>query len=211
MALRGSVRVTLDVQGFRYFDNRNLLGFVDGSENPVGTAAAEAALIGPEDPEHAGGSFLLVQKYLFDLEAWNQLPVYEQERVVGRDKLTNIALHGDAADTNRRLASISEGGREHVVLRYNMSFGDLGADELGPLFLGYSASPHVLETMLRILFVGEPAGNYHPFLDYARVVSGGLFYAPSATLLEHLAGRGPTPDRRPGGGRLRSVSPTDGA
>jgi porphyrinogen peroxidase len=207
-ALRGAVRVALEVQGFRYFDNRNLLGFVDGTENPVGPAAEAAALIGSEDPEHAGGSFLLVQKYLFDLEAWNELPGSEQERVIGRDKLTNIALQGDAAETNRQLAAIDDGGRARTVLRYNVSFGNLGAAELGSLFVGYSASPRVLEAMLRILFVGVPAGNYHPFLDYARAVSAGLFYAPSATLFERISDRGQTLPGRHGDGRLRSVSPT---
>ena len=68
------------MHGFRYFDDRDLLGFVDGTENPAGQAAVEATIIGDEDPEFAGGSYVIVQKYLHDLAAWNALPTEEQEK-----------------------------------------------------------------------------------------------------------------------------------
>ncbi len=70
-----------ETHGFKYFDERDLLGFVDGTENPTGAAAVAAATVGDEDPDFAGGSYVIVQKYLHDLAAWNALPVEEQERV----------------------------------------------------------------------------------------------------------------------------------
>src|SRR5271170_5243471 len=65
MARIGSAVTAVDeVQGFRYFDDRDLLGFVDGTENPRGTAVVEAVLIGDEDANFAAGSYVIVQKYL---------------------------------------------------------------------------------------------------------------------------------------------------
>src|SRR5271166_1058678 len=89
----GGVATLVDeVHGFRYFDERDLLGFVDGTENPAGAAAIDAAIVGEEEPEFAGGSYVIVQKYLHDLDAWNAISVEEQERVVGRTKLSDIEL-----------------------------------------------------------------------------------------------------------------------
>src|SRR5712664_301369 len=81
-----------EVHGFRYFDDRDLIGFVDGTENPVGQEAVRATVIGAEDPAYAGGSYVIVQKYLHDLGKWNALPTEEQERIVGRTKLDDIEL-----------------------------------------------------------------------------------------------------------------------
>ena len=88
--LSGTITVVDEVHGFRYFDARDLLGFVDGTENPTGQAAIDATLIGEEDAAFAGGSYVIVQKYLHDLAAWNALPVEEQERIIGRAKLSDI-------------------------------------------------------------------------------------------------------------------------
>lgn len=90
--LTGVATVADEVHGFSYFDNRDLLGFVDGTENPVDQAAVDATVIGDEDPAFAGGSYVIVQKYLHDLAGWNALPVETQERMVGRSKLSDIEM-----------------------------------------------------------------------------------------------------------------------
>ena len=93
MARLGDAVAAVDeVHGFRYFDDRDLLGFVDGTENPRGEAAIEAALIGEEDATFAGGSYVIVQKYLHDMAAWSALTTEAQERIMGRRKLSDIEL-----------------------------------------------------------------------------------------------------------------------
>jgi Dyp-type peroxidase family len=91
--------------GFRYFEERDLLGFVGGTENPGGQAAAAAVLVGPEDPRFTGGSYVIAQKYLHDMRAWNALPVEEQEKVLGRTKLSNIALPAGARSANSHVGA----------------------------------------------------------------------------------------------------------
>src|SRR4051812_9629574 len=81
--LAGAARVVDEVHGFRSFDLRDLLGFVDGTENPEGDGAVDAVVIGDEDPGFAGGSYLIVQKYTHDLHGWDALGVEEQERAMG--------------------------------------------------------------------------------------------------------------------------------
>src|ERR1700751_147583 len=71
--LQGAVTTADEVHGFRYFDDRDLLGFLDGTENPTGSAAADAVHIGDEDPAFTGGSYVIVQKYLHNLDAWTKI------------------------------------------------------------------------------------------------------------------------------------------
>ena len=189
MARLGSAVTTADeVHGFRYFDPRDLLGFVDGTENPAGRAAADATIIGEEDATFAGGSYVIVQKYLHDLAGWNALPVEAQERIIGRTKLTDIELD-DAVKPNHAhnaLTSIVEDGEEQEILRDNMPFGSAGKGEFGTYFIGYARSPRRIERMLENMFVGRPAGNYDRLLDFSRAVTGTLFFVPSTTFLENV-------------------------
>ncbi|MGX9719513.1 Dyp-type peroxidase [Stenotrophomonas acidaminiphila] len=178
------------VNGFGYFDSRDLIGFVDGTENPVDDEAREAALVGADDPGFAGGSYVVTQKYLHDLQGWNAVPVAEQERIVGRTKLDNIELDDDAKPSyaHNALTNIVEAGRELKILRSNMSFGDAARGEYGTFFIGYACTPTRIEKMLRNMFIGNPPGNHDRLLDFSRTVSGNLFFAPPAGFLEDAAG-----------------------
>ena len=177
-----------EVQGFRYFDERDLLGFVDGTENPRGELAAESALVGDEDRDFVGGSYVIVQKYLHDLAAWNALPTEAQERIIGRKKLSDIELSESEKPTSAHsaLTVIVEGGKERKILRDNMPFGSPANGEFGTYFIGYSRRPAVTEQMIENMFVGRPPGNYDRLLDFSLAVTGGLFFCPSATFLETL-------------------------
>jgi putative iron-dependent peroxidase len=175
-----------EVQGFRYFEDRDLIGFVDGTENPRGALALEAALVGEEDARFAGGSYVLVQKYLHDMKAWNALPIEAQERIIGRKKLSDIELDDATkpSSAHNALTVIVEDGKELKILRDNMPFGQPGRGEFGTYFIGYCRTPRITERMLENMFVGRPPGNYDRLLDFSKAVTGGLFFAPSATFLE---------------------------
>lgn len=184
-----------EVHGFRYFDQRDLIGFVDGTENPVGRAAADATIIGEEDPAFAGGSYVIVQKYLHDLAGWNQLPVEEQERIIGRTKLSDIELDDAVKPTHAHnaLTSIVEDGEELEILRDNLPFGNVGKGEFGTYFIGYARSPRRIEQMLANMFVGRPPGNYDRLLDFSRAVTGTLFFVPSTAFLENVTAEDAAP------------------
>jgi porphyrinogen peroxidase len=187
--LAGWVTVCDEVHGFRYFDERDLIGFVDGTENPTGPAAAEAAIIGPEDPDFAGGSYVIVQKYLHDLRAWNALPVEEQEKVIGRSKLADIEMPDEVKPANSHVALntiIEPDGTQRQILRANMPFGEAGRGEFGTYYIAYAATPSVTEQMLVNMFIGRPPGNYDRILDFSTAVTGGLFFVPSADFLDDL-------------------------
>jgi putative iron-dependent peroxidase len=175
-----------EVHGFRYFDDRDLMGFVDGTENPGGEVAFDATIIGDEDAAFVGGSYVIVQKYLHDLSGWNALSTEAQELIIGRKKLSDIEL--DAAikpdSAHSALTTIVENGREIKILRDNMPFGKASQGEFGTYFIGYSRSPGTIEQMLQNMFVGRPPGNYDRLLDFSRAVTGNLFFVPSATFLD---------------------------
>ena len=177
-----------EVHGFRYFDERDLLGFVDGTENPRGTAVTDAVLIRDEDAAFAGGSYVIIQKYLHDLGAWNALSTEAQERIIGRTKLSDIELDDSVKPTSAHsaLTTIVENGKEVKILRDNMPFGRPAHGEFGTYFIGYSRSPRTIEQMLDNMFIGRPPGNYDRLLDFSRAVTGNLFFVPSATFLENV-------------------------
>ena len=184
-----------EVHGFRYFDDRDLLGFVDGTENPRGQAVIAAALIDAEDAAFAGGSYVITQKYLHDLSAWNALPTETQERIIGRMKLSDVELDDSVKPTfaHNALTVISENGQELQIVRDNMPFGKVGDAEYGTYFIGYCRTPRVTEQMIENMFIGKPPGNYDRILDFSRAVTGTLFFVPSATFLDALGQDGPTP------------------
>src|SRR5271170_5097464 len=202
------VSVADEVQGFRYFEDRDIIGFVDGTENPRGDAAREAAIVGGEDPTFAGGSYVIVQKYLHNMKAWNALSTEAQEHIIGRKKLSDIELD-DAekpASAHSALTVIEENGTEVKILRDNMPFGRPGYGEFGTYFIGYCRTPRITETMLQNMFVGNPPGNYDRLLDFSTAVTGSLFFVPSATFLDNVGAdqpesvveiASPTPDVAP--------------
>ncbi len=187
--LNGAVSTTDEVQGFRYFDQRDVLGFVDGTENPAGNAAADAVFIGGEDQAFAGGSYVIVQKYLHNLEAWNDLSTEAQEKIIGRSKVSDIELDDSIKPTSAHnaLTTIEENGVEIKILRDNMPFGSPGRGEFGTYFIGYSRSPRTIEQMLENMFIGRPPGNYDRILDFSTPVTGSLFFIPTSTFLDSLS------------------------
>jgi putative iron-dependent peroxidase len=186
MSRIGSYVTTMDeVHGFKYFDERDLLGFVDGTENPVGHDAATATMIGEEDPAFTGGSYVIVQKYLHDLKAWNAIPVEQQEKIIGRRKLSDVELReaDKPSYAHNVLTNIEENGEQLQIVRDNMPFGEVGKGEFGTYFIGYARSPARIERMLVNMFIGDPPGNHDRILDVSKAVTGTLFFVPSATFL----------------------------
>ncbi len=185
--LASYARVIDEVHGFRSFDERDLLGFVDGTENPEGMAAANAVVVGEEDADYAGGSYVVVQKYLHDLAAWDSLPVEEQERIIGRTKLSDLELADDVKLPSSHVALntiVDDSGKERQIVRFNMPFGRVSVGEFGTYFIGYARSPDVIEQMLTNMFVGKPPGSYDRILDFSTAVTGNLFFVPSADFLD---------------------------
>ena len=189
LRLAGLAVVEDELQGFRYFDERDLLGFVDGTESPTGVAADETAYLA--DGPFAGGSYLIVQRYLHDLAAWNRLTVEEQERVIGRHKLSDIEIPDDQKAPNSHVALNSitaPDGTDRQIVRENMPFGSVGEDRFGTYFIGYAADVTAIEEMLRHMFIGDPPGNHDRILDFSTAVTGSLFFIPTIDFLDDQPG-----------------------
>jgi len=187
-ALGSAVTVVDEVQGFRYFDSRDLLGFVDGTENPTGADLAQSALIQSEDPPFEGGSYVVVQKYLHNLDKWRSLDTAAQESIIGRTKADNVELQDSAAgESHKQLTTIVDAqGVEHDILRDNMPFGSPGRGEFGTYFIGYTRNLWVIEKMLANMFKGISAGRHDRILDFSTPVTGTTFFAPSYSMLKSL-------------------------
>lgn len=186
--LGDAVRVVDEAHGWRYHDRRDLLGFVDGTENPEGIEAVAATLVDAErDPEFVGGSYVVVQKYLHDIASWKALTDREQESVIGRTKAGNVQLPDAALPKTSHVALntiAGPDGEEQAILRANMPFGSFRAGEAGTYFIGYCATPRVTEQMLRNMFLGDGEGHQDRILDFSTAVTGGLFFVPPTGFLD---------------------------
>jgi len=181
--LTGAAKVVDEVHGFRYFDQRDLLGFVDGTENPTGRTADKAVF------NDDASTYVIVQKYLHDIEAWNRLSTEDQERAIGRTKLADIELADDVQPANSHvtLAKVTDDdGTEVKIVRDNMPFGRITTGERGTYFIGYAAGPATIEQMLVNMFVGNPPGTTDRVLDFSTAVTGCLFFVPSQDWLDDL-------------------------
>lgn len=201
-AMSGAVTVVDEVHGFRFFEMRDLLGFVDGTENPGGADAVAAALIGPEsgeDPAFLGSSYVHVQRYIHDMVGWNALSTTEQELIIGRTKLDDIELDDAVKPANSHVALNTlhdEEGNELQIVRGNMPFGTLGNGESGTYFIAYAADPGVTEQMLTHMFIGDPPGNTDRILSSPPPAPApcSSFPAPTSSTSPR---RCPTPTPRP--------------
>ncbi|RMZ90981.1 hypothetical protein DV736_g1785, partial [Chaetothyriales sp. CBS 134916] len=189
--LGDAVKVVDATNGFRYFDVRDLLGFVDGTANPVGDDVDDCIIVTEADDTNAnGGSYVVVQKYVHDLKGWKALPTEKQEAIIGRTKLDNVELDDAPEDKQKAHKTLNtivdEEGEEHDILRDNMPFGQPSSGEFGTYFIGYTKKLWVLEKMLERMFIGDPPGLHDQILDYSRPLTGTTFFVPSATVLDRL-------------------------
>jgi putative iron-dependent peroxidase len=188
-AFGDSITVVDEVAGFRYFDGRDLLEFVDGTANPVGLALPQATIVGDEDPDYAGGSYVVIQKYLHNMAAWRAQKVETQEAIIGRTKFDNVELP-DATEgqkSHKTLCTIEDEQGEHDILRDNMPFASPGRGEYGTYFIGYSRHLWVIEKMLERMFIGNPAPLHDRILDFSTAVAGVNFFVPARKFLSDLA------------------------
>jgi putative iron-dependent peroxidase len=175
-----------EVHGFRYWDSRSILGFVDGTENPHGPDRQFFGMIGDEDPVYRGCSYLFVQKYIHDLKAWKSLPVSEQEKVFGRSKENDIEMSDDVKPSNAHSA-LANVGDDFKIVRDNMPFGNMATNEMGTYFIAYASTFSTITKMLTNMFVGVPEGNYDRILDFSTPKTGTLFFVPTFEMLDQFS------------------------
>lgn len=184
-ALASLGTLALEIAGWTYRENRDLTGFIDGTENPPLSEAPEVALVADESPG-AGGSTVLVQKWLHNTIAWEALPLAEQEKAIGRTKQTSIELaeevRGPASHVSRTV--IEENGVEHHIFRRNTPFGT--ATEHGTMFIGFSSDQRRLSRMLNRM-AGTEDGIRDALTRYTTAVSGAYYFVPSVEALRRFA------------------------
>jgi putative iron-dependent peroxidase len=175
-----------EIHGFRYWDGRSILGFVDGTENPHGQERAFFGLVGDNDPVYKGGSYLFVQKYIHDLNAFKELSTEEQEKVFGRYKLNDIEMPDDIKPSNSHIA-LANVGDEFKIIRDNLPFGNMSTNEMGTYFIAYASTFSTVKKMLNNMFIGSPKGNYDRLLDFSIPKTGTLFFVPTLDMLDDFS------------------------
>jgi putative iron-dependent peroxidase len=188
LARLGDAATVIDeTHGFAYLDSRDLVGFVDGTENPQGDERRAFTIVGDEDAAHAGGSYVTVQRYVTDFAAWQALPTEAQEGVIGRTKADDVELEDERClpTAHKERTKIVRDGAEQKILRQNRAFGS--AQESGTYFIAYARDLSVTEEMLERMFVANSEGHYDRLLDFSRPVTGVHFFAPAQDVLESLA------------------------
>ncbi|MFA6083874.1 Dyp-type peroxidase [Mucilaginibacter sp.] len=175
-----------EIHGFRYWDSRSILGFVDGTENPHGIDREFFAIVGDDDPAYKGGSYLFVQKYMHNLSAWKGLSTEAQEKVIGRSKENDIEMADDVKPSNSHSA-LANVGDDFKIVRDNMPFGNMSTNDMGTYFIAYASTFSTVQKMLNSMFIGIPEGNYDRILDFSTAKTGTMFFVPSFDMLDDFS------------------------
>lgn len=179
-----------EVHGFRYFDGRSIIGFVDGTENPeFEDERASYAVVGDEDPQFTGGSYAFVQKYIHNMDAWEKQSLVEQEKVIGRHKFNDVELTDEEKEpgSHNVVTNIQdENGEDLKIVRANMPFSNPSKNEYGTYFIGYARYFSTTNRMLRNMFSGTPEGHTDMLLKFSTAVTGTLFFVPTPDFLDDL-------------------------
>ena len=187
--IQDKVEVLDERHCFRFFDGRDMTGFIDGTENPqFPDDRAEAALLPEQAGKFADGSFIFAQRYVHDLAKWQQLKVDTQEQVFGRTKLESIELNDDVKPENSHVARTvveDDEGEEMEILRHSLPYGD-GKGEQGLFFVAYTNDLNIIDAMLQRMFGTAGDGIHDRLLHFTTAVDGAYYFAPSDELLEEI-------------------------
>ncbi len=182
--LKLHVELFEEIKGFRYLDGRDLIGFVDGTENPRGMRKIGVATVGDKDPDFRGGSYIHVQRYRTHMDKWNRVPEKQQEDIIGRTKADNVEYESeekaDFAHTKRSNLK-DENGNSIEILRQSMPYGDMSVK--GLFFVSCAKSPQPFTQMLASMIFGDQNGVYDKLLDYTSAETGAAFFAPSLSFI----------------------------
>ena len=175
-AVKDLASVAEETSSWAYRHDRDLTGFIDGSENPSLIDASDVALI-PEGNPGEGGTILLLQKWKHDTTAWESLPVNQQEQVMGRRKLDSVELDDKPSDSHVASTDQDQYGK---IFRRNMPYGTV--TDHGTMFVGFSADQRRLSTMLESM-AGLRTGVRDALTRYTRPISGAYYFVPSTESL----------------------------
>ncbi|WP_163934331.1 Dyp-type peroxidase [Paraferrimonas sp. SM1919] len=173
-----------DTRGFRYLDNRDITGFVDGTENPKGNHRQEVALVDDDTAIFCGGSYLHIQKYHHKMQAWNRLDDHHQQQIIGRTKHFNVELSEQQMPIDAHVNRTSiKGykGQPLEILRQSMPFGN--CLDQGLYFISLCKTPEHFEKMLYSMIYGEQ-GHFDKILDFSEASTGAAFFVPSLSWFE---------------------------
>ncbi len=181
-----SVDLVDQLKGFRYLDGRDLTGFVDGTKNPRGMKKHKVALVGDEDSDFSGGSYIHIQRYRHNLRRWDNLDVLEQEKVIGRTKIKNQEFAESKKPPTchiKRADLVDDNGQPMEILRQSMPYGHLKLQ--GLFFMSCCKTPEYFEKILRSMIKGDEQGHCDALLNFTEAETGAAFFAPSRTFLQN--------------------------
>ncbi len=176
------VQIVDETYGYRYLDSRDMIGFIDGTENPKGDERQNVAIIA--DGQFAGGSYVMAQRFVHDLPAWHRLSVSAQEKVIGRTKSDSVELDNVPAASHVGRVDIKEEGKGLKIVRHSLPYGSVSSDH-GLFFLSYCNTLHNIKMMLESMY-GTTDGKTDQMLRFTKAVTGCYFFAPSEDMLQAI-------------------------
>lgn len=184
-AFGDALKIEEEIHGFRWVEERDLSGFVDGTENPQGEETRrEVAVI--NDGVDAGGSYVFVQRWEHNLKQLNRMSTQDQEMIIGRTKEANEEIDGDERPETSHLTRVDlkENGKGLKIVRQSLPYGTASGTH-GLYFIAYCARLHNIEQQLLSMF-GETDGKRDGMLRFTKPVTGGYYFAPSLDKLLNL-------------------------
>jgi porphyrinogen peroxidase len=178
--LQGIASIVEETSSWPYRHDLDLTGFIDGTENPTLIEAPELVLI-PEGKPGAGGTILLLQKWAHDADAWESLPVADQERVIGRRKPDSVELEDKPPDSHVASTDQDQFGK---IFRRNTPYGTV--TDHGTMFVGFSSEQGPLAAMLESM-AGLTSGSRDALTRFTTPLTGAYYVVPSIESLQRVS------------------------
>lgn len=181
--MRLHVDLVEQIQGFRYLDGRDLNGFMYATDNPRGMYRREMAVVGDQDSDFVGGSYVHIQRYQHDLRRWHSLSDRQQEQIMGTTAQHNLPSAEQSEWSHVVRASAKKPNDEHPqLLKQGMPYGNMTIQ--GLLFVSCSASSQPFKSMLHSQIFGSGGNDYDRWLDFTSAQTGAAFFAPSVNFIK---------------------------
>jgi porphyrinogen peroxidase len=180
-SLNDAATVVEETSSWPYQHDRDLTGFIDGTENPTLVEATALALV-PPGTSGEGSSILLLQQWEHDASSWEALPVASQEAIIGRRKSDSVELESKPETSHVARTDQDRFGR---IFRRNIAYGSL--ERHGTIFVGFAGNQRVLAEMLDSM-VGRDGGPSDKLTSFTRPLTGAYYVIPPSDLLAAFGG-----------------------
>jgi putative iron-dependent peroxidase len=166
------------IEGFRYGKGNDLSGYEDGTENPEGEEAINAAIASGFGEGLDGSSFVAIQQWVHELDQLQSFTTEEQDHIIGRRISDNKEINDAPESAHVKRTAQEDFKPEAFVVRRSMPWS--APDGEGLVFVAFGKSFDAFEALLNRM-TGNEDGIVDALFSFTNPITGSYFWCPPVT------------------------------